>query len=263
MTCKDTGVYISIRKLPALGKSTAESTKLHGTVRGASIAEGIGADLRRIKAAAAECSELYGSSTDVPKAAEWLLDNWYVADREGLAAASDLRASGRLPRDGSRGCAAIEVAAAVLVSGGRGEVTEERISLFLNGYQDGRILTERELAAFIPVLKAALISFLKSACDNGLDNDDAPAVMENIFTSLRFLESFSSPELMESVNRVDAVLRTDPAGVYSRMDEKTRSVYRACVSRLARRHGTDEYSAAKRAIERAGEHDRHVGHYLF
>ena len=159
MTCKDTGSYIKIQDLPALGKTCAESSELKGTVKASRIADDIAADLRGVKVLVSRINKIYGNGSEVPKAAEWLMDNWYIADREGLNAASDLRASTRLPRDKKRGSSAVEVAAAVLVSSGRGELNEERMSIFIDGYQNGRILNEAELAAFIPILKAALITF--------------------------------------------------------------------------------------------------------
>ncbi|MBQ6539573.1 MAG: hypothetical protein IJL71_00920 [Oscillospiraceae bacterium] len=263
MICRDNGTYIELRDLAALGKAAAECISAVGTVKASRIAEGLLSDLRRIKRASSEIEERYGGGSDVPKAAEWLLDNRYIAEREGLDASYALKGGQRLPKDEKHGCSALETAVSVLVSAGRGEITHERISAFLDGYQKSRILSEGELRVFIPVLKAAITALLKSNCEGDIESDAAAEVMENVFSSLRFLEGYDALGLLESVNRIDAVLRTDPAGVYSKMDEETRIAYRAEVSKLAKKHGIGEYDAAKRATELAEKNDCHVGQFLF
>ena len=255
MTCKDTGVYIELNELSSYAKSAASSSSVYGTVKTTDIADNIERDLRKIKAVVSDISE----KESVSKGKEWLLDNWYIADREGQGATVDLRSVRRLPKDKKTGKALVMSAAVSLVESGRGEVCEERLSVFLDSYQNVRIFCEAELSVFIPAVKAALVSMLRNSCDD-IDND---LVMENIFTSLRFLSGFSPIELLENVNRIETVLRTDPAGVYSRMDEVTRVSYRRRVSLLAKRSGLTEYDTAKLVVRYAEENNTHVGYYLF
>jgi hypothetical protein len=49
--------------------------------------------------------------------------------------------------------------------------------------------------------------------------------MGNIFTSLRFLSNFDASEILEDVNRIEGMLRNDPAGIYPNLDELTRYRY--------------------------------------
>ena len=84
---------------------------------------------------------------------------------------------------------------------------------------------------------------------------------------LRFLAEHDWKEFFESVSLVDAVLREDPAAVYSRMDFATRDSYRKAVERLARGSDPDELSVARATVEWAGEADaesvhRHIGYHL-
>ncbi|MBE6948306.1 MAG: hypothetical protein E7456_00455 [Ruminococcaceae bacterium] len=258
MTCKDTGVYIELSELAAFAKAAASDTEIYGAVNASIITKEVYNDLRRLRGTVQKLNSRY-NETGIPKGSEWLLDNFYIVDREGQSAAGDLRGFKRLPKDRKTGEARIVNAACAFVESGRGEVSEERLSVFLDSYQNVRILSEAELCAFIPSVKAALVSLIKASCDV-LDN---AVVMENAFTSLRFLSGFVSVELLENVNRVEAVLRTDPAGVYARMDEETRQRYRKQVSMLAKRVKLTEYDTAKLAVKYSIENNTHVGWYLF
>jgi len=105
--------------------------------------------------------------------------------------------------------------------------------------------------------------------------------LANAITSLRRLGQIDWRTIFESVSRVDAILWTDPAGIYARMDFETRDHYRHAVEEIARRATRMEYSTpnaqrpmpvlseiqvALRALELAdaGEEEltRHVGYYL-
>lgn len=95
--------------------------------------------------------------------------------------------------------------------------------------------------------------------------------VSHCLASLRFLSAMDWKEFVESMSRVEATLRTDPADVYSRMDFATRDRYRHAVEFLARRCQLSETAVAQRAIElaadgnrRMGNNDRtaHVGYYL-
>ena len=89
--------------------------------------------------------------------------------------------------------------------------------------------------------------------------------------SLRFLATMPWRDFVEDASTVDAVLRTDPSGVYATMDFATRDRYRHAVEDLAREASTPEPDLAARAIAlaRAGTatadgdtRQTHVGHYL-
>ncbi|NLG84872.1 MAG: glycosyl transferase, partial [Firmicutes bacterium] len=88
----------------------------------------------------------------------------------------------------------------------------------------------------------------------------------NTVTSLRFLARLDWKEVFEETNRVEEVLRLDPAGVYGRMDFATRDACRHAVEELARWSRWDEEEVAREAVaiaRRAVDPRRkHVGHYL-
>jgi cyclic beta-1,2-glucan synthetase len=61
----------------------------------------------------------------------------------------------------------------------------------------------------------------------------AQAGMANLITSLRLMSTFDWSEFFETVSLVEQVLQRDPAGVYGRMDFRSRDRYRHAVEELA------------------------------
>jgi len=89
--------------------------------------------------------------------------------------------------------------------------------------------------------------------------------------SLRFLSAMDWKEFVETLSLVEHTLRTDPAGVYGRMDFSTRDRYRHAVEALAQRSQLAENDIARHAVQLAADHARkkgladrtaHVGFYL-
>ena len=72
--------------------------------------------------------------------------------------------------------------------------------------------------------------------------------MANLIGSLRLISTFDWSEFFESVSLVEQVLQRDPAGVYGRMDFRSRDRYRHAVEELA--EPTGEGQLPRRAQER-------------
>ncbi len=207
----------------------------------------------------------------VPQALEWLLDNWYIAEREGKSAITDLKAIRRLRADArGRGGLVIKAASDAFVQYCLGAVDGERMGVFLDRFQDARCLTEAELGAFIPALRLSLIGALAAACrrlravlTDGATSDELPEAFCRCFTSLRFLAGFDASGVLENVNRVEQTLRLDPAGVYAQMDEHTRCAYRRDVARLAAKTGDSAAKTAEKVFKLAENASKHVGWYIY
>ena len=70
-----------------------------GTVTGRALSREMARSLAAIRR---EHDRLARRGRDLPPGADWLLDNWYLIEREGKLAASELRGAGRLrASDGS------------------------------------------------------------------------------------------------------------------------------------------------------------------
>lgn len=101
--------------------------------------------------------------------------------------------------------------------------------------------------------------------------------MSNCVTGLRLLSSLDWREFVEKASVVEKALRTDPAGVYGRMDFATRDKYRHVVENLAKKYSLSEDKVARLTVDLAegafrskDDHDAshdsghfsHVGFYL-
>jgi cyclic beta-1,2-glucan synthetase len=91
--------------------------------------------------------------------------------------------------------------------------------------------------------------------------------MANSITSLRTVGGLDWPAFVEAHSRLEAVLRTDPAGVYPRMTFETRDGYRHVLEKLARRTRADETAVALRTVSLSADAEadsprRHVGFFL-
>lgn len=160
---------------------------------------------------------------------------------------------------------------------------ERSMNAFFDAYQAVHPLTNLELRALPTILRVevarALVGFLAmllpvaelgrrrtAARDMNLDIEPARGVSQAV-CALVGLSDVDWKAFSERSSRLDAVLATDPAGVYARMEIATRDAYRDVVEELAWRTGQDEWSVASMAVEVASEHDPrtragHVGHYL-
>ena len=94
--------------------------------------------------------------------------------------------------------------------------------------------------------------------------------MANLIGSLRLISTFDWSEFFESVSLVEQVLQRDPAGVYGRMDFRSRDRYRHAVEELAEPTGDGQLRVALKSVERARQvaeqtpdaRGAHVGYYL-
>ena len=90
----------------------------------------------------------------------------------------------------------------------------------------------------------------------------------NAVTSLRLLSAVDWNGFFERTSGVEAMLRDDPSGVYSRQDFASRDRTRRAVEKIARGAGVDEPTVARLALDRAraglaeGPARGHVGYYL-
>ena len=261
------GAVIPDGKLADYAASTAMLSKPEGFLSGAREGARLRTALRALDAAHDAVEHRYARGGSLPPACEWLLDNRYLARREGAAALSALCGERRLRRAGD--AALLTEACRALVSSGGGAVNETRCALFLTGYQTAGALTQRELALFPAALRAALIETLARQC-TALAEGAEPAAAEQavaaLFTSLRLLGAVDLAPVLDGVNAVELALHQDPAGVYPAMDEDSRALYRDKVTALAKKNGADERRTAEKVLSlaQAGQGEaRHVGYWLF
>lgn len=146
----------------------------------------------------------------------------------------------------------------------------------------------------LPVaLKLAQLEFLLDRADAVFGTDvprpvgELPSIEESPFSaplhSLRRLNQFEWPEVLEPLVPFTKVLLVDPAGAFGRMEEETRDAYRLRVAELAKYADASELEVAEKALSlamaaaarpnstggpahgdpRLQRRISHVGYYLF
>ena len=96
------------------------------------------------------------------------------------------------------------------------------------------------------------------------------AAMASLIGSLRLISSFDWSEFFENVSLVEQVLQRDPAGVYARMDFRSRDRYRHAIEELADPTGESQQRVALASVEYARRiaertpqaRGAHVGYHL-
>ena len=181
-------------------------------------------------------------------AAEWMLDNFYLAQQSLRQVRHDMPLAfyRQLPKLGAgplRGYPRIYDLAQQLVAESDARLDLEHVQHFVWLYQEIQPLTTGELWALPVMLRWSVLAVLaqaagqitgltpqvkKSRLQGGptvpllagsLTGDE---VVANCFTSLRTIANFDWHSFFESVSHVERILRTDPSAVYARMDLTTR-----------------------------------------
>lgn len=154
----------------------------------------------------------------------------------------------------------------------------DQIIQFLQVFQTDVPLTMGELWAVPTMLRLGILGSLANALV-GLIPGDTPGltstaplntddgIVRSCITSLRLLAAQDWKVFFERVSVVEAVLRLDPANIYTAMDFDTRNSYRAVIEHVARLTKQAEEDVTRQAIifsQEAHSDPRysHVGYYL-
>ena len=187
----------------------------------------------------------------------WLRDNLYLLRAAAEDAPSAMRRAGRVRK--CQGRPRICAAAKILLESGE-YPDAERCRIFLEGFQRRLVLSEKELELFPAALSAELLFALWRLCRSGKAEE---AEVAALISSLRPAVKGNWGRLLEGVNRCEAVLSHDPAGIYTQMDAESRRDYRRRLESLAQRRGIEAHVLGERLIRESGEKGEHVGFALF
>ena len=224
---------------------------------------------RRVRAIDRRFARIFRAPDEAGAGSEWLHENDFVVSEavetlDGALPARFLRNLPGVPGPGGEpGLPRVEAIARELVRRGRATIEIGELVLFLKGYQELLPLRLAELWALPAFLRIVLLEELAGRAESAdPDAEYGPHIL-----SLRTLAAEDWRGVVEALSIVDQILRADPAGVYAKMDFRTRDRYRGMVERVARRAGEPEDRVAARALElaRARAEDAregHVGYYL-
>lgn len=247
--------------------NAARELKPSGSVPVKTLERTIRAALEQTERACRRLTDWSAGRTNLPPAVEWLLDNRYLAQREGREAARAFRKGRALRGTEAGGCLLWRCAQGLLWAAP--DLDSGRVAQYLAAFQSVRPLTERELSLFVSALAGAAVERLGELCGDveALKEEKGdPRDFEALFTALRALSSVNWGPVLEGASRVEAILRQDPSGHYPHMDEDSRRRYRQQVCRLAKKYRLEESQAARKALDLAQKGEgtrRHVGWYLY
>ena len=91
--------------------------------------------------------------------------------------------------------------------------------------------------------------------------------MANCIISIKKIQRINFLDIFEKINGVEGILNREPAGIYEKMDHKTKEYYRNTIKEIAKKTNMSEIYVAKKTIEfcnqaQQGNKQSHIGYYL-
>ena len=206
----------------------------------------------------------YEGSARVPAACEWLLDNFYMLQREYPAVRRALRECER--QRCVRGRLLVAELCRALLQAGHGKLTKERCAACLAGFQSVTVLQRRELLLFPAALRAAIMEAIAVSCRKLSASSEPETLTEelaSLFGSLMYLSVMDMDLVLDSAYIPGQILAEDPDGSYAKMDRVTKEDYLRRLAALAQAQSLDEQALARRLVDTAKAEGRHVGFLLF
>jgi cyclic beta-1,2-glucan synthetase len=212
-----------------------------------------------------ECAAKLREHVRGPQVSHWLKDNHSLLQSHIADLRQTLRPSfvHKLQKNGEGEPRIYRIVTGWLATA-PGVIDNDALLPLAETLRDTESLDIVELWAFPPMLKFAIVERL---CAN-LDSD---RLVAGCVRTLWALEAISWKTFIETASRTEAALKKDPAGIYARMDLRTRDRYRLELSRLASDAGLSEEAVANavlslaeqaRSLEGSDPRSSHVGYYL-
>lgn len=244
-------------------RQTAQSIEINGAVKPFKIMKNLHRQLDLIRD---RYKKLVYCKDQISHAYEWLFDNYYILEREGRIVIKELSRLDRLPCNKSEGMPAVSIHAKCLCRTAAGELSAPVIEQYIEAVQTVRDFESCELSSFGLMLRAALIEGASRACTEKMDDAQRELLLSDAVKTLNFLTTFDFSEIIERQSKIEQILSKDPSGFYSKMDERSRALYRKKLAQIADKRKIGEADAAKRAVELAQngktEREKHVGYYI-
>lgn len=219
---------------------------------------------RQLDAIRGAYKKLIYSRESITKAYEWLFDNYYILEREGRQVIKELWKCNALPV--SNGEISVRLHAGKLCEAAAGSIDARAIEHYIESAQKIRPFESFELSVFGLMIRAALINGAAKACTDKMDDDVRLRLLSDAVKTLNFLTTFDFSQIVERQSCIEKILSEDPAGVYTKMDERSRALYRRRLAEIAIKRRVSEIDIAKKVIELAGKgktpRERHVGYYI-
>ena len=145
-------------------------------------------------------------------------------------------------------------AAQTFLDASNGGFDVDAFCAFTSEFAAGQAVTMEELSALRPFLELGLILRIgdqAALAARGPAGANSAAQTQRLFRSLAEVQTLNWNRILETLRPVDRILSEEPGGIYRRMDEASRNLYRAAIEQLSRRSGTSEEEIGSRAVELA------------
>jgi len=123
----NSALYIENGGLKEYAAASARLLHPQGECTGAATARTLRQDYRDIRRCHEEAVKRYGQLSSPPPQWEWILDNWYMVQREYQAVISSLDTAKHLRR--CRDGVMVSALCRTMLLSGRGKITEERLRI--------------------------------------------------------------------------------------------------------------------------------------
>ena len=205
----------------------------------------------------------------LPCAYEWLVDNYYVLDKNVKELSAEIKHFKKIPVSECGLPVYFELLSAYYETLADG-FSDENFSEFVKFACRNKNMPPdmRDMYAFPAFAKCSVICFAaKMWSEFSADSDsiDMARIMENAVKSLSNPENFDMEELF-SFHPAQKLLSCDPSGAFDKMSEDTKKYYRLRLCDLSRKSGQSECQTALCVLDKAAAaknfRERHIGAYL-
>ncbi|NMB06910.1 MAG: hypothetical protein GX981_00810, partial [Tissierellia bacterium] len=223
---------------------------------------------------------------NLPKGSEWLLDNFYILELVYKETKANILREKKIELNIIetgiyKGYPLVYALSLELINYFTGNINEENIIEFINGFQKWGILSLEEVSSISTCLIIGLLEYI-SKISAKLSTIDEIWQKEYVLQSkykislgygiksLRAMANFDWENIFESIAVVEEIYKKDPLNVYESMDLDSKHYYRYNTKILAEKFNVEEVFLAKKILEFAeeewnkGSRDKkaHIGYYL-
>jgi len=223
---------------------------------------------------------------NLPKGSEWLLDNFYILELNYKETKANILKNGKIDLSIIeagiyKGYPLVYALSLELINYFTGNISEENIIEFINGFQKWGILSLEEVSSISTCLVIGLLEYI-SKISAKLSTIDEIFKKEYILQSkykislgygiksIRAISNFNWENIFESIAVVEEIYLNDPLNIYENMDLDSKHYYRYSTKVLAEKFNVEEVFLAKKVLEFAKEEwnrgtrnkKAHIGYYL-
>ena len=188
----------------------------------------------------------YTSVAEKSEGIMWFTDNFHIIEKNFTAVSKALKnkkISLSVP-------SSIEICKE-LCTGGVLPKTQDIISF---------LLKKNTTTAFLQTLPTAIAFTLIGLITESINTNEDMLI--NSIRSLFVLPDIDFGEILYQVSETEKLLCRDPVGVYRKMSEQTKDIYRTAICKMAEKEGLSEISVATRLLEQAKKENKHIGFFL-